>query len=419
MPRLHIALVTGRPEANLIPLLQLKPQQIFLIASDRMAEPADRLHTLLQEKLGDHSDIRVLKGLPDSGPEAISHYALDLVESLNKQKSRQENLEITYDLTGGTKLMALLFQEAMRHCDAKMLYVDSDAEAIYHMGAELNPDTFKHERIEPVLDAASYLLANGKRLRRALSHDDQWRDKVQARKTLTKHLGHRAESLAGLIGQLNYLIQVDQGDKRPVILQGNRKTGPTLNPAGWEQRLGNLPGSAWKAALGLMAEANLLEWSPSNPQLLRFPNLDGALFLSGGWLEEYAWHCACDAGLADASCGVQVTDETGRKNDVRNEFDLLAVHRNRMLIIECKTGRLDADGPDQQILHKLHSLADQSSGLFGTQLLLTAQQFGSKENRDTNLKRAEGMRINLMEGQNLKLLSERIRGWMISGRWAS
>lgn len=417
MPQLHVTLVTGRPEANLIPLLQLKPEWVCLVASERMTEAAERLYLLLKDQLPTGTHIQVRKGLPDTEPQAISQYAFALADELEASKSADPGLTITYDLTGGTKLMALLFQEAMRCCDAEMIYTNSDTGCIYHMGAELQPDSFRSEAIESVLDANLYLHANGKRLLRSASDEAAWQEGARSRKALTKHLARHAAELDGLTGQLNYLIQVSQGDKPAVILEGDRQTGPRLNDQGWQQSLSHPPGGDWKKALRLMNEAGVLEWSPSAPRELRFPFLDGALYLSGGWLEEYAWHCARDAGLEDVHCSAQILDETGRKSDVRNEFDCLVVHRNRMLIFECKTARMKVEERDQQVLHKLNSLTEQSAGLYGTRVLLTSGTFGSKEHRDTNLKRAQSMQVKVTEGADLKQLPEQIKGWMETGHW--
>lgn len=417
MPQLHVTLVTGRPEANLIPLLQLKPERVCLVSSERMMNAAERLHALLKEQLPATTDIQVKHGLPDTDPQAISKYAFDLADELSTSESEENALAITYDLTGGTKLMALLFQEAMRSCGAEMIYTNSDTGCIYHMGAELKPDSFRSETIEPVLDARLYLRANGKDLLRSASDEPAWKERVRLRKALTKHLGRHADKLDGLIGQLNYLIRASPGDKPPVILEGDRQTGSRLNEQGWQQSLTNLPGGDWKKALTLMNEAGVIEWSPAAARELRFASLDGALYLSGGWLEEYAWHCARDTGLEDVHCSAELLDETGRKSDVRNEFDCLAVHRNRMLIFECKTARMNVEERDQQVLHKLNSLTDQSAGLYGTRVLLTSGTFGSEKHRDTNLKRAQSMQVKVTEGADLKQLPDKIKGWMATGNW--
>lgn len=415
MSRIHIALVTGRLEANLIPILQLKPEHVCLVASQRMLKNGLRLEKLLKEQLP-KANIELRQGLPDTDPESIGQFAMELAEKLDERRAAEPDLTITYDMTGGSKLMGLIFQEAMRLCDAEILYTDSDAGSIYKLGNDLKPGSFRTLPIQPVLNSTIYLQANGKRLRRALSKSASWQDALESRKAVTKHLGRHADSLEGFFGTLNYLIMKGGDGKPPVISQGNRQTPDTLNQQGWEQTINHNPSKPWRDALAQLSDAGLVEWSPSSARRVGFPNLEGAQYLSGGWIEEYAWHCARDAGLDDVHCGVEVTDESDRKADIRNEFDLLAVHNNRMLIIECKTSRLES-GSDQDALHKLHSLADQSSGLFGTKVLLSARPFGSQSQRGKNAKRASSMGVQVLDGAEIKSLPEKIRNWMESGYW--
>lgn len=170
MPQLHVTLVTGRLEANLIPLLQLEPEQIVLVASQRMVKAGERLAALLDTQLP-HTHVELKTGLPDTDPAEISHFAFELADQLEARREAGEEMRITFDMTGGTKLMGLLFQEAMRVCDATMLYTDSDAGVIYQLGSELSPASFQNTPIAPVLGCELYLRANGKRLRQALSDD--------------------------------------------------------------------------------------------------------------------------------------------------------------------------------------------------------------------------------------------------------
>lgn len=416
MSRLHVTLVTGRAEANLIPILQLQPEKVYLVASQRMLEPGKRLEKLLKAQLP--GTVVVLRqGLPDTDPEAIGNFAIKLADELETCRDASPELAITYDMTGGSKLMGLLFQEAMRLCGAEIMYTDSDAGALYQLGTDLKPESFYTIPIEPVLNTDLYLRLNDKRLCQSLSDDQSWRDRAHQRKALTKHLGRNAEALTSLFGDLNYLIHVSDKSKQPVILKGDQQTKNSLNPAGWEQWLNKPPAKPCREALEKMAEAEVLEWSSSAPCMLRFNTLEGAEYLSGGWLEEYAWHCARDAGLDDVYCGAQVIDLFASKDDIRNEFDLVAVHRNRMLLIECKTGRMDNQGPDQQVLHKLHSLSEQSSGLFGTKVLLSAQPFGNADNHKRNIKRAASMQVQVLDGAALKALPDKLSAWIKDGHW--
>lgn len=414
MPHLHVTLVTGRLEATMIPILQLQPEQVCLVASRSMHASGERLEKLLNEQLP-HTTVELRHGLHNSDPEAIGHFALELAEDLDARREAVPELAITYDMTGGSKLMGLLFQEAMRLCDAEFLYTDSNAGWLYQLGSSLKPDSFRQLPIAPVLSTDLYLQLNGKLRRRTLSSDAQWCERTEQRKALTKYLGRNAEALSSLFGTLNYLIHVGGG--QPVIHAGSRQDGNSLNQQGWEQGLNYPPAKPWREALAKMAEAGVIEWNPCEASTLRFTQLSGAEYLGGGWLEEYAWHCARDAGLTDVYCGAEVTDELSPKDDIRNEFDLVGVHGNRMLLVECKTGQMQARGADQQILHKLHSLSEQSSGLFGTQVLLSAQAFGNADNYQRNIKRAQSMRVQVMDGAALKALPDSISTWMETGRW--
>lgn len=56
----------------------------------------------------------------------------------------------------------------------------------------------------------------------------------------------------------------------------------------------------------------------------------------------------------------------------RNEFDVLACHRNRLLFIECKTLRFGASDRDNELAYKVKSLGDEARGLLGNTWVLAA-----------------------------------------------
>ena len=86
---------------------------------------------------------------------------------------------------------------------------------------------------------------------------------------------------------------------------------------------------------------------------------ESALFLRGGWLEEYAWHTVKQEDVHDVRCGVEVTGDDAEH--IRNEFDILACHRNELLVIECKTLRYHEQN-DSEIAYKIESLGNQVRG---------------------------------------------------------
>jgi hypothetical protein len=111
-------------------------------------------------------------------------------------------------------------------------------------------------------------------------------------------------------------------------------------------------------------------------------------------LEEYAWHIAEQAGLNEVACGVEIDWENSR---TRNELDVLAVHNNRLLIIECKTVRFSDDHQkSNNTLYKINSLGESLRGVFGKKVLLSAWGVSS-----TMLDRAKTQGIKILRPHEL------------------
>ena len=137
---------------------------------------------------------------------------------------------------------------------------------------------------------------------------------------------------------------------------------------------------------------------------------DAARYLSGFWLEEYAWWIASDMALSDVRCGVQGTWEGAAKKDApKNEFDVLAVHNNRMLVVECKPLRLDQgeQAKEQNIVTKLENLGRIAGGTFGTNLLLSA-----RPTTRTVRSRCRSQGIPLREADALRGLRRDLQAWV-------
>ena len=109
-------------------------------------------------------------------------------------------------------------------------------------------------------------------------------------------------------------------------------------------------------------------------------------------------------------CSQPIIWEEGssKKKPVDNEVDVLFVHNNRMLIIECKTASLDSNVSDSnEIIYKLDSIASDFRGLYGNIWLLSARQI--KDERILN--RAKSQKINVIHGAQLVNLEDEIKKW--------
>jgi hypothetical protein len=93
-------------------------------------------------------------------------------------------------------------------------------------------------------------------------------------------------------------------------------------------------------------------------------------FVTGDWLETYAWWAAGEAGcFDDARCGLEIPDGAAS-----NELDLAATRAATLLVAECKTD----DGDFKKIkekgyVEKLHSIAGLVGGNFVGRLFITSQ----------------------------------------------
>jgi hypothetical protein len=110
-PTIHLCLVSDRPLANLIPLLQYRPDYVALGVSPKMQRQGQDFRQLLIS-LGAYTNERILSfAIPEQGIESIRDAALNIQIEL---ESRFPGCRIAYNATGGTKLMALAFAEVLR-----------------------------------------------------------------------------------------------------------------------------------------------------------------------------------------------------------------------------------------------------------------------------------------------------------------
>lgn len=91
-----------------------------------------------------------------------------------------------------------------------------------------------------------------------------------------------------------------------------------------------------------------------------------------------------------------------------NEFDLLAVDDNRLLLVECKTGRLDAG--EQAVATRLDSLGRNAGGLFGSILLVSARELP-----ETMKGRCQSLGIRFLERRAISDFTNWIAHWRDAG----
>jgi hypothetical protein len=384
---IHLCLVSERPLANLIPLLQYRPDYVALGVSPGMKRQGENFHKLLVG-LGYTESCLLTYPVPDHGIESLRDAALDIRVKLEDCFPEGQ---ITYNATGGNKLMSLAFAEVfMQGQDHRVIYTDTAQDCIETLHPK--PAT---EAMQSVLGIEVYLRAHGKRLGRTASDNPVWCEKANARKALSKWLAHNADRLDGFYGALNAMALKALEPNPP------RGQPPRLLQA--KQFITSKPWGPWVEALEKITEAGCARWDAAQPQDLYFDDAEGAAYLGGRWLEEYVWHILADAKVEEVKAGAEFTDTARPSSDVRNELDGVAAHRNRLLLVECKTGSLEQKA---EVVYKLDSIA-QDMGLFQQRLLVSARPLD-----EATRARTQSKGITIIEAGGLRQLREVVKNWM-------
>ncbi len=380
---IHICTVSDQILPNLIPALMDRPDQVVLLASERMREQAHHLRRVLKDY---HIDAEIEDGAPDSGLEGIYEFALQLREKI---QARHPGASITVNTTGGTKLMSLGLVEFFRGIAQRMIYTDTAHRVIESLpGSGGAPAAV--QPMEDVLDVKQYLKAQQFQPTRIRSDQTQWLANVNTRKSMCKKLGARAAEIDHFIGILNKAAAQAMDDRGENLVQP-------------EQTLPMVPHGEWEELLIEMDTRDLLAWKRGTKSVT-FKDVENTRFLSGGWLEEYVWHILKDNGVFDVRLGVEGNWLRGKGS--KNEFDVLATKTNRLLYVECKT-LTHREEADSVLGYKVDSLGQDLRGLFGVTWLVTA-----RIPTPNLLDRARQSRFEVIGPQELPTLKERVLAWI-------
>ncbi len=312
---IHLAIVSDQLLPTVIPCLMHRPDRVVLVASQPMRAKAGRLQRVLE---AEGFAVDIWHQAPDAGLDRIRAYAARLAEDLTAQWPRAE---LVLNATGGNKLMILGLVEAFRERADRIIYTDT-AHSRTEVGSDRSTASPRPEPMHDVLDVPRYLAVQGFRYSGSVSNDASRMAGIQARGEMAKVLADQAVRSGGFIGFINSMAH------RALDEQGHKLVQPV-------PRLNEALHGEWRTCFDQFVQAGLLK--PEGPRAVRFSDPESARFLGGGWLEEYAFRRAREAGLFDVRMGVMGAWEGA--TSAKNECDVLACHRNRTLFIECTTPR--------------------------------------------------------------------------------
>lgn len=374
-PTRHLCIATGQNLANLIPALQLGATEVMILETPAMRDAATNLKRALEARAIACRRMR----FDDATPEAIRASAEETALQLGSEP-------LVFNATGGHKLMTLALAanfEALAD-DLHLVYAETRHDRLDWL--KPTPTT---EPMTNTLGIDDILRAQGYRRTADSNRDAFWQAEADARASLTRNMGDNAERYERFFGTLNRLADFALGDDERFVPR---------------QEFDYAPGGSNAELLREARRLGLVRWADDD-NAVTFSSREAAAYFRGGWLEEYVWHKLRGLRPHDWVVNLKTCSYATK---VENECDAVAAHRNRLLVVECKTsgfGRNEAR--DVGYIYKLAQLGDQIGGSMCQKLLLSARPIN-----DDVRQRARDYRVDILAAAEVRQLVDYVRRWM-------
>lgn len=288
--------------------------------------------------------------------------------------------EVAFNLTGGTKLMALAAQNVANTAGCRSFYVDVDTDEVIWLDRSGN-----NQKLTASLRLRHYLQSYGFNIS-AKQHPANPPSYQALQSTLVRN----ARSFERTLGDLNFIAQTAE-DRNALRLRLDER---------------QLDSRSLDALLRHFEEAGALSL---NADTLEFADENARFFCKGGWLEHYVFQTVnavqTRLDIRDKASNLVVEDHDG----VRNELDVAFMTRNRLFVIECKTARMDRAGSTKanDTLFKLSENCRRVGGLGSRGMLTSFRKLNGPE-----LKLAKALNLRVVCADQLARLDEYLFQWV-------
>ncbi len=374
MARIHVCLVSYQPIPDLIPLKteELKPEKVVNLVSPDIKVQAARLKKIASD-WGIEVEERQIEPYDLDSARAT---CLDLL-------AHYEEDDLTLNVTGGTKIMALAAFEVFREFKKEIIYVDTQDEKIQILSPDAATAAFRS-----VIRVKPYLTAYGQKI----IEDRTDHEMIQRnRSTIDAFLRD--------LRKYELPISILNGYAAP---HRNTRTFPLYVALDEHHR--KIP--EFMELLVLLRERGIVSLQGER---IIFPELSAIEFLSGGWLEEYVFDVVSSMPDTNSRMGVRIEWLQSGPKPATNEYDVVFTHNNRLYLIECKTKRFA--GRDRQevneVIYKLESLKNSAGGLYGKGMLVSYRKL-----TDQQKKRLKTNRLEFCDREELRDLKAKIGRWI-------
>lgn len=353
---------------------QEKIEKVVAIASESKKGKANTLKKLIHSERSDMVEVIKLK---KDGKDEFHSIISEVQPRIASWAEKNSDKELVFDLTGGTKIMALVLYEIARDLQSKgystkISYTNTDANAFQWIG-----ETPAEDKMTVRLNIQQLLEASGHEVEEIRCNRKKIPPRMVARRSITEEL--MAKTDKDIIGKLNgWANEARNGareSQRPIEIGYKDNLSATI-PVGFLNRLQDVGALSYKKIGNSISS-------------ITFTDGEWASYLSGDWLEEWAWWQVYDIPELDG-CSMGVTI---KNKETKNELDLVLCCRNRLLVIEAKTAALSGSqkraSKEADVMYKISDIVGKlSHSSYGTKLLLSWQSLSEpalKRARDGSL----------------------------------
>ena len=366
---LHIGIVSHQVLANYLPYLQMKPDAIYLLSSSRMAKETENLERQLKQ-CSWSPDVKVFNHTPDSDVKAMYEFGTDICADLEPFD------KVYFNATGGTKLMALSYQDVFTSLidQCSSYYFDSFNKKIHFLDKEktevhpIESTTNLHETLSlHGFQVESYIDQTQKELHESISN----------RQNINQSFAEDSKKYENFLHY--FRVQHSNNSKKVKA-----------------KRISEFKDEHEQDIITRLHQQDLLTIKNNEPVLTEDQNK----FLTGGWLEEYTYLCALNAKVPEVKLDIKVKERTSKSG---NQIDVLLMNKNQMLLVECKSGK-----HKEETTYKIEALAKELGGSLTAKLLVSHLPLTSK--------RPEGFEIHTIKSNEMGSLQQVFEHWVEHGK---
>ena len=382
----HFCLISDQAAPSLLPILdpEFKPKEAVFLVSDKMKSNAEALAKVFKEKNVKVTLVRI-ENIYDF--QEMENCFIELIDQFDGQN-------IALNVTGGTKLMAIVAQNTFAMGGKPIFYVDSDNNQILfirHDEKEQKEQRIPNKTLNCQIDLKTYLSAYG-----------------MVYKSVKQPLASER-----LLANLAPFIQ--QYDKYKDDI-------PLLNAyASESQKSGfkvDFKHHKVKSLVTLLEELHHKDLLDFDNHRIDFRDTIHKDLLNGIWLEEITYKAIENIkSIQDKALSLEVGNSSYDQNKKQyalqnqgnqNEFDIAFIAKNRLHIIECKTQMMNKEGglKSEDILYKLEALKNYG-GLMTKKCLVSYFEVPESVKN-----RAKELHVEIIQGKDLQRLREKIANWI-------